>query len=295
MMNRKVTPKGVNEECFKKEIHDAYKKMSVWRKNIFQLPKGNVGKQFIYELTKAIDLWNNNSPQRDIALMMFMVLPNLLLQRVSAKSSTLVNKQTLEKRQELWRQRKISVLIGECLVIQSRLSKDKVRQKQQNNIGETFQKLMIKGNINGALRLLTSQQCNGILPLSDETMNELHLKHPEASPLNDDLLLKGPVNEVNAVIYESIDEITILKACVKTKGASGMSAWDADEWRRVLGSNVFGLAAADLRKSIAKFAKILCINRIEDPESLEALLACRLIPLDKNPGIRPIGHRRGSP
>ena len=35
--------------------------------------------------------------------------------------------------------------------------------------------------------------------------------------------------------------------------------------------------------------KDLCINEIEDPESLEAFLGCRLIPLDKNPGLRPIG------
>ena len=36
-------------------------------------------------------------------------------------------------------------------------------------------------------------------------------------------------------------------------------------------------------------AKELCVNEIEDPESLEAFLGCRLIPLDKNPGLRPIG------
>ena len=36
-------------------------------------------------------------------------------------------------------------------------------------------------------------------------------------------------------------------------------------------------------------AKELCINEVESPDSLEALLACRLIPLDKNPSLRPIG------
>ena len=28
---------------------------------------------------------------------------------------------------------------------------------------------------------------------------------------------------------------------------------------------------------------------LSDPESVEALMACRLIPLDKNPGLRPVG------
>ena len=99
-------------------------------------------------------------------------------------------------------------MVAECLVIRSRLSK--VQQIQRKNIGETFQKLMLKGNVNGALPLLTSNQCNGLLPLNDETMNELHLKHPDACPINDDLLLQGTIKNVNDVIFESIDNNTVL-------------------------------------------------------------------------------------
>lgn len=98
--------------------------------------------------------------------------------------------------------------------------------KNDTNIGEAFQRKMIKGNINGALRLLSSEQCNGILPLNNVTMNDLHLKHPEASPINDDLLLQGPVMPVNEVIYESIGETSILRACVKRKGAACLSGWE---------------------------------------------------------------------
>ena len=68
------------EEAFVADINDVYEKMSVWRKNISQLPKGSTGKNFIKELNKAIDLWNNNSPLRNVALKIVMVLPNLLLQ-----------------------------------------------------------------------------------------------------------------------------------------------------------------------------------------------------------------------
>lgn len=278
-----------SDAVFKKTIHDAYTKMSVWRRNLFQLPKGTIGKSFNNELNHMMDLWNNKSPYRDIALKMFMLLPSLLLQRTNPKCSTLENRKTLEKRLGLWRQRNISSLLTECLVIQSRLSMKNGSSKTERNIGEEFQKLMIKGNVNGALRLLTSDQCNGILPLNDDTMEELHLKHPEASPIHADLLLEGPKVNVNDVIYEGIDDTCILKACVRTKGAAGVSGWDADESRRVLGSNIFGTAASDLRKAIASLTKILCTERVTDPDSLEPFLACRLIPLDKNPGLRPIG------
>ena len=53
-------------------------------------------------------------------------------------------------------------------------------------------------------------------------------------------------------------------------------------------SNCFGTEPADLRSVVASLAKSLC-SEIQDENSIEALLACRLIPLNKNPGLRPIG------
>ena len=56
-----------------------------------------------------------------------------------------------------------------------------------------FQKQMMKGNASGALQLLENSQCNHILLLDDVTMNELHIKHPEASPMYNDLLIQGSI------------------------------------------------------------------------------------------------------
>ena len=39
-----------------------------------------------------------------------------------------------------------------------------------------LKQLMRKGNVNGALRLLTNNMSNGILPLSNETLPMLSLK-----------------------------------------------------------------------------------------------------------------------
>lgn len=59
-----VIPDNVNEN----EFGNAYEKMTIWRKNTFQLPKRNAGKSFIQELTNAIDICNNKSRLRDVAL-----------------------------------------------------------------------------------------------------------------------------------------------------------------------------------------------------------------------------------
>ena len=80
----------------------------------------------------------------------------------------------------------------------------------------------------------------------------------------------------------------IRKAAIKTKGGFGPSAMDTDGWRRILCSNNFGDAKVDLRKAIANFIKKICTEKVS-AVSIEAFVACRLIPLDKNPGLRPIG------
>ena len=53
-------------------------------------------------------------------------------------------------------------------------------------------------------------------------------------------------------------------------------------------SKYFGESSTDLCKAIALVTRKMYTNKIEDT-SLEALLTARLILLDKNPGLRPIG------
>ena len=69
-------------------------------------------------------------------------------------------------------------------------------------------------------------------------------------------------------------------------GSSGPSGINALAWRRMCSS--FKEASSNLCDAIAAVARRLCTSRIY-PGALSALLACRLVPLSKNPGVRPIG------
>lgn len=56
-----------------------------------------------------------------------------------------------------------------------------------------------------------------------------------------------------------------------------------------MSNTIYDSVGVDLRKAVAMLARGVSTRKIEDVRSLDALMACRLIPLNKIPGIRPIG------
>ena len=147
---------------------------------------------------------------------------------------------------------------------------------------------MGKGNVSAALKLLDTANTTGLLQLNKEVMEELEIKHPSPAPITGDPLLRGPMEKIPAYLYDSIDEESILNAAKTTKGSGGPSGMNADYFRRIICSKNFGKEGKALREELADFAKNLLTNYYE-PKLLEAYTACRLIPLDKSPGVRPIG------
>src|SRR5579863_5413915 len=87
------------------------------------------------------------------------------------------------------------------------------------------------------------------------------------------------------IIFESLTDEKI-RLALKTKGSAGVSGGDAEHWKRVLLS--FGAASTRLCTAMAAMGRRLCPQYL-DPDSLTAFLANRLVPLDKDPGVRPVG------
>jgi hypothetical protein len=102
------------------------------------------------------------------------------------------------------------------------------------------------------------------------------------------LNLNSPVDQITPNIFNLINEQLIYDAAMKTKGSAGPSGMDADIYRRILCSNNFSSEGKILREEISTMTRNL-MKSCYHPSQLESYTSCRLIPLDKNPGIRPNG------
>ena len=211
-----------------KKIQDAYERIVFWKKNLFMLPTGAAAKKYITETTKLMNGWTNNLPLKDIGFKAIHIMPSLLLQKPSKTSKAKDHLKALERRIDLLIKGKIDGLLFEGETIQSRLHHINT-PKSIGELSKKFASLMKKGNVNGALKLLTSNMSNGILPLDDKTLSLLKQKHPTSSDLNEEAFLRGEKPSVHLVVFEDTDNSMVKEAALKTKGSSGPSGLDADE------------------------------------------------------------------
>ena len=119
---------------------------------------------------------------------------------------------------------------------------------------------MAKGNINNALKLLTHNMSDGILPLNDETISLLHQKHPKARKALDKILIEGNAPIIHPIIFEPIDDEMVKDAALRTRSGPGPSDLVADGWRRLLTSNHYRSTGWDLR-TFAEMIKKICTDK----------------------------------
>ena len=160
---------------------------------------------------------------------------------------------------------------------------------------------MMEGKVKAALRLISDDSNGGSLNLDSrvessssssttpEMVREALLKkHPPKQPLKPSAIISSDTlsNEPHSVLFERIDSELIRRTILRMDGAAGPSGLDAAAWKRLCTS--FKTASTDLCEALASTARRICSSYV-DPRGLSAFVACRLIALDKCPGVRPIG------
>ena len=109
-------------------------------------------------------------------------------------------------------------------------------------------------------------------------------KHPDPEPVHLEALLEDAGDATfYLAIFDNITAESIRTAALYIQGAAGPSGLDARHWRRLC--TAFGQKSNDICAAVAQRISTTFI----DPSMLLAYTSCRLVPLDKCPGVRPIG------
>ncbi len=272
-----------------------------WTPNLFKVPYGNIGKQFVSELARLYNAFVLHSALEVIALKAAIVMPLLLLQKPAINTKAKDLRTCLQRWLNTRFDGDLNDLLTEGTTLQQRIQRSSLRndRNDHNNLSHSFSGSMLQGKTSAATRLLSDHPKGAPLHLDDHINNKsvrdiLQDKHPARQlPHPDSLIINDPKYDptndptsVHPVLFESIDASLIRHTALQVNGAAGPSGLDALCWRRLCTS--FKSASLDLCQSLAHVAKRLCTEFV-DPSIIAPLLSSRLIALNKNPGVRPIG------
>ena len=234
----------VNGADFCSMINAAYEEIIYWKRNIFLLPSGKVGKLFVQELARLYQLYADASPLENIALKACSVMQSLLLQKPFVKSKTKDHCSCLDRRLKQWLEGDIKALLSEGKCIQRHLTSQTYKSLEFEKITRGFNRLMLQGKVHQAVRLISNVEKSGLLSLDDmvpdvdangnatwKTAKDILLeKHPAGKIPPPEVLL--PDTDVDPtcfdpIIFERITGESIKEAAMKTNGAAGPSGVDA--------------------------------------------------------------------
>ena len=291
----------VDGETFTCSINRIYKVIVHWRRNLFKVPSGKAGKAFVQELTRMLRAYADSSALESVAMKAAMVMPALLLQKPHPRSKAKDHTLHLERRLRQWSEGDLEGLMKEGYTIQHQFSRqNQNRSRSAQQTAREFAKLMMEGRVRAALRLIAEDSNGGPLQLDSQigtdglnttpvTVRENLLKKhpPKKSPKQSSIITPdAPIVEPHPVLFDKIDGPLIRSTVLRMDGAAGPSGLDAAAWKRMCTS--FKSASSDLCEALASIARRIC-SCFVDPKGLSAFVACRLIALDKCPGVRPIG------
>ena len=196
------------------KVNKAYDEVVQWRRNLFLVPFGKVGKALIQEMANLFQAYGENSSLECIALKACLLMQVLLLQKPSKTSKAKDHVTCLQRCVESWKKGEIEVLVTEGQYIQSLLPSTDTRMNPEA-VSRAFSKMMFLGNVHGALKFLSRNTSGLLLTLEDviqtkegsteSVLNILESLHPEGKPLPTEAFLSCTLpnaHPADPVIFE---------------------------------------------------------------------------------------------
>ena len=176
---------NLDGEDFVHATLSAYAEVVHWRRNLFLVPYGKIGKMFVKELAHLFLAFAQGSAMERIAIHAAMLAYTLLLQKPHQASKCKEHAKALERRIKARQEGDIDGLMREGRTIQHHLPLSK-RMASEDKQSRVFAQLVMEGKIHSALRFFSESQGNGVLDLNgfiDDTktrtvLDVLKEKHP---------------------------------------------------------------------------------------------------------------------
>jgi hypothetical protein len=255
--------------------------------SLYETPRGKLGKDIANEYSNLLE----DVMKGKCNMEKFLVFPMVLLQRRHGVTKRADIKRRLLSRLLAWKEGKYAFLVED--------TQQDLLAKQSKARGDTtpahrakvYNSKLMRGHLQSAVNFITDRESGGILYPDDldeksghQISRVLQEKHPKMRD-------PGPTAMPT---YESTPDLptlditaeTVESVAGKLSGGAGLSGFDSINLKNLLLQH--GQASQRLRNVCAKFARWLA-NDHPPWASYRAMLANRLIALDKMPGIRPIG------
>ena len=271
--------------------HVWWKQLVLSYGSLYDLPNGNVGKKFTSILADEIV----NLSEKKVTSERFIVFCRVILQRDNGVRKGSDVRRLVQRRLDLWSNGNFEELVQEAIRC---CSQGKRRYKKGNDEGDSdhvnkvFTRLMWRGEVRAAARWINGKMSgnllcpNDIIPgvCGDKTVIDvLEEKHPVPGKVDDDVLING---ELPCLVDVDITGGHIERLSRSLHGGAGPGGTTSEHWRSFL--LYHGTHSAKLREAIASLTRLLA-NEVVDWVLIRALMSSRLIALNKNPGVRPIG------
>jgi hypothetical protein len=203
----------------------------------------------------------------------------------------------LERRLDCWDQGHFTALIDDTEAELKANARPRNRQADPEVTTRAFDARVLTGRLRSAVRHLTSRQGGGVLQPADlctksgrPVVEVLREKHPDLreppSVGAPDGAFEPYARGAPAVVPVDVTAMTVKTVAAKLSGAAGPGGVDAVDLRNWLLR--CGVESEDLREEMAAMTAWLA-NMHPPWAAYRALMACRLVALDKQPGVRPVG------
>ena len=130
---------------FVSNVNNMYDEVIQWRRNLFSVPVGKAGTQFVQEMARLFQSFANGSALEGITI---KAMPILLLQKTNFKSRSREDARVLGRRLLNWKRGDLGSLLEECRSIQEHLNSAVHHSADSSGkFAHRFAKLMTEGKL----------------------------------------------------------------------------------------------------------------------------------------------------